>query len=172
MGCSCFDKQRFDKAGVLAVRLQKLMIVMFILSLFPFGCTIHEMVQTHRVKFFPLFMFAIAWGIWIVGFKGARKRCPCWLMAFSIVSLIGAVIEIAGFFWVSVGGSVSIIVTLDKCATDPTCPDQAKANEELKQYPIILLSMFALSFLFFLVPFIMNVSGGHQGPIPMRQIEP
>jgi len=159
MGCSCFDKQRFDKAGVLAVRLQKLLITMFILSLIPFACTIHEMVQVHRVHFFPLFVFAIVWGVWFLGFRGARKRSTCRLMAYWILTFIGAVVEIVGFFWVSVGGSVAVILTLDQCAKDPSCPEQSKANEELQKYPYILLSMFAVSFLFFLLPFVLNVLG-------------
>jgi hypothetical protein len=77
-----FDAQRIDDAGYSAVRTQKAIIILFMLSVF-FAITLFFLSSLGLYIFVPLlFIFPMYWLILAVGFKGARTRSPRLLFTF------------------------------------------------------------------------------------------
>lgn len=70
-----FDAQRVDEAGRSAVRLQKSVMILFLISLFGFSYALFTLI--FGGKMFGLVLvcsFLMYWSILYVGFKGARRR--------------------------------------------------------------------------------------------------
>jgi len=159
MGWKFFDKQRIDTAGVLAVRLEKLLIIFFVLSWFDVGANVFFMMQGSGFNLFPFIFIGIAWFVWFLGWKGATERKPCCLMAYFVLTLIGAIFQVIGFFVTSVGGSLFTILLLNQCATDNECAHNVDAKSLLKEYPWIITAIFAISIVIYIIPLFLNVIG-------------
>jgi len=159
MGCKFFDKQRVDTAGVLAVRLEKLLIIFFALSFLDVGANLFLMVKYNGFSLMPFIFTGIAWFVWYLGWKGATQRNPCCLMAYFVMTLIGAILETIGFFLTAVGGSLVTIMFLNDCAQDTGCTKYIDAKELLAEYPWIITAIFVVSIIVYIIPLFLNVIG-------------
>jgi len=159
MGWKFFDKQRVDTAGVLAVRLEKLLITFFVLSFLDVGFNVLLMMKVHEFNLLPFIFIGIAWFVWYLGWKGATQRKPCCLMAYFVLTLIGAIFQIIGFFLTSVGGSLVTIMLLNSCAQDTGCTHYVNAKQLLSEYPWIITGIFVFSIVVYIIPLFLNVIG-------------
>jgi len=157
--CQFFEKQRTDAAGVLAVRLEKLLMIFYFLSFIGLGINVAEMVAWKLFMPGPLMITLIAWFVWWLGWRGATKRRPCSLLAYFIFTLIGSIFQLIGFFLTSVGGSLITVLLLNKCATDATCPHQADASRLVQEYPWIIAIIFIFSICIYIIPLFLNIIG-------------
>jgi len=112
MGWLFFDNQRIDRAGILAVRLEKLVLIFYLLSLLEIGFFVY--MSTIIPAFLGVLAIAcvasvVAWIVWFIGWKGATKRNPLYLMVYFIQTLIGSILQVMfGFPFVM---SSSILMT-------------------------------------------------------------
>jgi hypothetical protein len=159
MGCKFFDKQRVDTAGILGVRLEKLLMTFFFLSFIGLGINIAEMVIWKVVLMGPLLFTMIAWFVWWLGWRGATQRKTCALLAYFIFTLIGAIFQLIGFFLTSVGGSLITVLLINQCAEDTACPQNVHAKHLLEEYPWIIAVIFIFSIVVYIIPLFMNIIG-------------
>jgi len=143
----------------LAVRLEKLLIIFFVLSFLDVGANVYLMLKVHDFNLFPFVFIGIAWFVWYLGWKGATQRKPCCLMAYFVLTLIGAIFQIIGFFLTSVGGSLVAVMLLNACASDLNCTDFAESKKLLAAYPLIIATIFAFSIIVYILPLFLNVIG-------------
>lgn len=155
-----FTKQRYDYAGALAVRLQKFIIFLFIMSLLWFGMNLHTMVKNGQFWASPFIAANISWLVLYSGFIGAYRRNTALLMFFFIVCLLGALALIAGFVVASVGISLAV---LHDCQETAGCNASAEAPKDVT---IITAIMFA----FTVVPLLLNVVGAVLALVTRREI--
>jgi len=157
--CQFFERQRIDTAGILAVRLEKLLIMFFSLSFIGLGLNIAEMIAWKVVLLGPIMFTMVAWFVWWLGWRGATQRKPCALLAYFIFTLIGAILQLVGFFLTSVGGSLITVLLLNKCAEDVSCPHFINARKLLEEYPWIIAGIFVFSIFVYIIPLFMNIIG-------------
>jgi hypothetical protein len=155
-----FTKQRYDYAGMLAVRLQKFIIFLFFLSLVWFGLHVHSMVQHGQFYAAPFIGANLSWLIMYAGFIGAYRRNTALLMFYFIVSLLGALVLIAGFVVTSVGISLAV---LHDCQQTAGCDARAEAPKDVT---IITAIVFA----FTIVPLLLKVVGAVLALVTRREI--
>jgi len=154
-----FQNQRIDRAGVLAVRLEKLILVSFILSCFALALFTWEMVSLERIILGPVLGISAAWLVWMFGWKGAVNRNPALLFMYFLLTFCGSVFLLIAFFLTSIGGSVVTVVALNECASNPNCPNQDQAAADADRSPLIILMIFGISTLLWLVPLFFNIIG-------------
>jgi len=159
MGCTYFDQQRTDVAGVLAVRLQKLILISFALSALYLGFFLWEGLNLHSLPLGPIAIILVSWLACYIGFKGARNRNPRMLFVYIVFSAVGSFILLLSFLFASVGGSVATVLLLDKCASDPKCEKHAEAQKDMENYPLIIAVIFVVSVILFVVPLFFSVLG-------------
>jgi hypothetical protein len=155
-----FTKQRYDYAGMLAVRLQKFIIFLFFLSLVWFGMHVHSMVKHGQFYAAPFIGVNLSWLIMYAGFIGAYRRNTALLMFYFIVSLLGALALIAGFVVTSVGVSLAV---LHDCQQTAGCDARAEAPKDVT---IITAIVFA----FTIVPLLLKVVGAVLALVTRREI--
>jgi len=117
------------------------------------------MIHWQTLFIFPFAVTAVAWGVWLLGWKGATKRNPCALMGYFVFTLIGAIFQVLGFFFTSVGGSLITVLVLNKCAQDAECPDTMESRRLLPEYPWIITVIFVFSIVVYIIPLFLNVIG-------------
>jgi len=86
--CNFFNKQRVDQIGFIAVRLEKALILLFILSLMPFMTNMMLWIETHHFIPLSLIFTLLNWTMLACGFKGALRRRSWQLALFNLISLI------------------------------------------------------------------------------------
>jgi hypothetical protein len=155
-----FTKQRYDYAGMLAVRLQKFIILLFILSLFWFGMHVHSMVKHGQFFAGPFIGANLSWLVMYAGFIGAYRRNTALLMFYFIVSLLGALALIAGFVVASVGISLAV---LHDCQERAGCDARAEAPKDVTV-------VTAIVFAFTIVPLLLKVVGAVLALVTRREI--
>merc|ERR1712093_680837 len=155
-----FTKQRYDYAGMLAVRLQKFIIFLFVLSLVWFGVHVHAMVKHGQFVPAPFIAANIGWLIMYAGFIGAYRRNTALLMFYFIVSLLGALALIAGFVVASVGISLAV---LHDCQETAGCDARAEAPKDVTV-------VTAIVFAFTIVPLLLKVVGAVLALVTRREI--
>jgi len=159
--CNYFQKQRVDVAGVLAVRLQKLLVVFYSFSLISVAFFGYVNLTQHLV-IWPFLLLSLCWLVWGIGWKGASQRQPCLLLAYFVFTLIGSVLLLIGFVMTSVGGSIVTVLNLNDCIENGNCHDsmdQQQAEKDMENYPLIIAFIFGFSILIFIVPLFMNIIG-------------
>jgi hypothetical protein len=155
-----FTKQRYDYAGMLAVRLQKFIIFLFVLSLVWFGVHVHAMVKHGQFVPAPFIAANISWLIMYAGFIGAYRRNTALLMFYFIISLLGALALIAGFVVASVGISLAV---LHDCQETAGCDARAEAPKDVTV-------VTAIVFAFTIVPLLLKVVGAVLALVTRREI--
>jgi hypothetical protein len=157
--CEYFKKQRIDRAGILAVRLQKLLIFLYAISLLAVALDIYVSIKLKVVLLLPFMILIGNWIVWFVGFRGAAIRHQSLLALYFGFTLVGSILQVLAFLFTSVGGSLITIFYLNKCARDEDCPEHVHAVETLKKYPVIIAFFFGLSILFWVIPLFFNIIG-------------
>jgi len=154
---SYFAKQRIDIAGVLSVRLQKLLLISLVVVLFPLGITFydifaHNIIYLGTLNYCLLTIFIIS-----IGWRGAKNRNGCALLAFFVMTMFMSIYLLVGFLGDSVGRSIHTILELNKCAQDIKCKDHAQAKAEETQYNWIVFLYFVHAILNWVIPLFFHI---------------
>jgi len=155
-----FSKQRHDYAGQLAVKLEKFIIFLFVLSVIRFGIHVHQMIVGRQFWAGQVLMINLTWLVLYAGFMGAYRRKTCLLMFFFVMCIVGALALIGGFMITSIGVSMSLI---NDCQQTPGCDANAEA---VKDATVVTAAVFA----FTIVPLILNVVGAVLALVTRREI--
>jgi len=93
--CNFFQKQRTDTAGLLAVQLEKLIIISWVVSLLPLAVNISQNINANiAFAFIPTLLH---WIMLACGFKGALKRRAWQLAIYNVLALIAVFFVTFGF---------------------------------------------------------------------------
>jgi len=161
MGCRFFDKQRIDHAGILAVRLQKYIIFMWVLSSLGMGANIYLMARYEGFDPAPFISVAIQWLVLYMGFMGAYKRNTCLLLGFFLLFMFAAIMIILGFVFFSLAGSLAMV---------HTCAEHADHCNVRHDTPKIVGMVTGIGFAFTLVPLILVVVGAVLSFVTRKEI--
>lgn len=129
-----FDAQRIDAAGYSAVRTQKAIIILFMLSVF-FSVNLFFLSSIGLYVFIPLlFIFPMYWLILSIGFKGAYRRSPKLLFTFFLSKAFFelALLSSLAFLFLFIG--VATIVAADEDSSVNSNNVEPVQAESARQY--------------------------------------
>jgi len=144
-----FSDQRYDDAGVLAVKLQKFIIFLFILSMIWFGLNVQYMVETGQFFAGPYLLANLCWLVLYAGFLGAYRRNTVLLFLFFVFCLFGIFVVVAGFVATSITVTLEV---LEKCKQTPGCDSGAESIRSV-------LIVTGVTFCFTIGPLLLLVIG-------------
>jgi len=139
MGLPFFDRQRAEGVvGILAVRLQKSIIILwlFVMAAFIVNITI----QAHQGTFFdpsPLIGLTLQSLVLAIGWKGAVQRRTGFLMAYFIITLISVILNAAALSLIVFVGSFLLSAEVS-CAEDANCSHHEYAQHVFPHLPAII----------------------------------
>eukprot|EP01102_Stenamoeba_stenopodia_P015081 TRINITY_DN5100_c0_g1_i1.p1 TRINITY_DN5100_c0_g1~~TRINITY_DN5100_c0_g1_i1.p1 ORF type:complete len:211 (+),score=37.41 TRINITY_DN5100_c0_g1_i1:98-730(+) len=92
-----FKKQEVDETGKLAVRVQRMLITLFIISIIELGLNIALLKLDSNGKAYPAFSGLIfGWALLFIGFMGAYRRSPGLLLVYCICVIVLLILGLIG----------------------------------------------------------------------------